>query len=104
MKNLSSVTGVFSGQPLSSQSGISSAIALGSITAPDRICAPTSEPFSRTATLISAPACSASWRRRMPAARPAGPAPTITTSYSMDSRSISCSLMGGPLPVGVKLV
>ncbi len=35
------------------QSGRSRSSATGSITAPDRICAPTSEPFSRTTTEIS---------------------------------------------------
>ena len=45
-----SVTGTVSGAPLSFQSGISSSIALGSITAPDNMCAPTSLPFSRMQT------------------------------------------------------
>ncbi len=47
--NLSFVTAVSSGAPLSFQSGMSSFSALGSITAPDRMWAPTSEPFSSTA-------------------------------------------------------
>ena len=46
----SSVTGWLSGAPCSFQSGKSSASARGSITAPDRMCAPTSEPFSTTQT------------------------------------------------------
>jgi hypothetical protein len=47
--------GVFNGAPFSCQSGISSVSARGSSTAPDRICAPTSEPFSSTQTEISRP-------------------------------------------------
>jgi hypothetical protein len=44
------------------------------------MCAPTSEPFSSTQTVISRPFSAASWRSRIAAAKPAGPAPTITTS------------------------
>jgi hypothetical protein len=58
------------------------------MTAPERMWAPTSEPFSITQTETSRPPSAASWRSRIAAARPAGPAPTITTSNSMDSRSI----------------
>ena len=47
---LSSVTGTFKGAPSSFQFGKSSLIARGSSTAPERICAPTSEPFSTTHT------------------------------------------------------
>jgi len=50
---------------------------------PDRMCAPTSEPFSTTTTEISALIC----LRRMAAASPAGPAPTTTTSNSIASRA-----------------
>src|ERR1700761_2622262 len=71
------------------QSGNSSASPLGSITAPDRICAPTSEPFSTSATVRSAESCFS----RIAAASPAGPPPTMTTSYSMLSR-VTGSLMG----------
>ena len=78
----SSVTRVSTGAPLSFQSWISSVSALGSITAPDRICAPISEPFSSTQTLMSADNCFS----RIAAASPAGPPPTMTTSYSMLSR------------------
>ena len=69
-----SVTGTVSGAPLSFQSGISSSSALGSITAPDRMCAPTSLPFSRMQTESSRPASSASCFRRIAAlqARRAG--------------------------------
>ena len=89
----SSVTGVSSGAPIAFQSGKSSFIALGSITAPDRMWAPTSEPFSSTATEISDPASAASCFRRMAAASPAGPAPTTTTSYSIASRSASSLIL-----------
>ena len=41
------------GAPFSFQSGMSSLRAIGSMTAPDRIWAPTSEPFSSTQTEIS---------------------------------------------------
>ena len=61
---------------MASQSGNSSLSALGSNTAPDKICAPTSEPFSTTQTDSSALTCF----RRQAAANPAGPAPTMTTS------------------------
>ena len=85
--NLSWVTGVSSGQPFSSQSGKSTRRPAGSITAPERMCAPTSEPFSITATVISAPVSAAFCFSRMAAESPAGPPPTMTTSYSMASRS-----------------
>jgi hypothetical protein len=78
----SAVTGCLSGAPRSFQSGNSSFIARGSITAPLRMCAPGSEPFSSTTTDSAASIC----LRRIAVARPAGPAPTITTSYSMLSR------------------
>ena len=45
------------------------------MTAPERMCAPTSEPFSTTTTLVSGESCLS----RIAAASPAGPAPTITT-------------------------
>ena len=81
---LSEVTAVLTGAPRSFQSGISAFSPTGSSTAPDRICAPTSEPFSSTTTFRSGSICF----RRIAADRPAGPAPTITTSNSIDSRSI----------------
>ncbi len=80
---------VVSGAPLVAQSGISSLRAIGSITAPDRMCAPTSEPFSSTATETSVPAASASCFSLIAAESPAGPPPTMTTSYSMASRSMA---------------
>ena len=55
--------------------------------APDRMCAPGSEPFSSTQTEMSRPAPAASCFRRIAVDSPPGPAPTTTTSYSIDSRS-----------------
>ena len=55
------------------------------MTAPDRMCAPTSEPFSSTDDGNVLPASAASCFKRMAAARPAGPAPTMTTSNSIAS-------------------
>jgi len=72
----SPTTGWLSGAPRSRQSGKSSVRALGSITAPERMCAPGSEPFSRTTTESSELSCFS----RIAVASPAGPAPTITTS------------------------
>ena len=81
-----SVTGVLKGWPSSlRQPGSSRLMPIGSTTAPDRMCAPTSPPFSRTTTERSGATCF----NRIAAARPAGPAPTITTSNSMLSRSTS---------------
>ena len=76
----SSDTAVLSGAPLLFQSGISSLIPMGSMTAPDKICAPTSEPFSRTQTEISEPFSEANCFNRIAADKPAGPPPTMTTS------------------------
>src|ERR1700686_2877475 len=62
------------------------------MTAPDKIWAPSSPPFSTTTTETSGLSC----LRRIAAARPAGPAPAITTSKSMVSRGgnlISASVM-----------
>ena len=89
---MSSLTGQLSGAPFSRQSGSSSFRAFGSMTAPARMCAPTSEPFSTTQTLISRPSFSASCFRWMAALSPAGPAPTITASYCILSRSMVCSM------------
>src|SRR4051812_9908128 len=66
------------------------------MTAPERMCAPTSEPFSTTTTPISGDICLS----RIAAASPAGPAPTITTSNSIASRAgSSCVLIGGTASV-----
>src|SRR5690606_5778781 len=89
----SRLTAVFSGASSSFQLGNSSLSARGSNTAPDRMCAPTSEPFSTTQTLISWPASAAFCFSRQAADRPAGPAPTITTPNSMYSRSIGFLLL-----------
>src|SRR5437016_5892519 len=91
----SSVTGVFSGALLACQSGINSLSARGSITAPERMCAPTSEPFSSTQTLTSRPASAASRFKRIAADRPEGPPPMMTTSYSMTSRGTAHSFSLG---------
>ena len=82
------LTGVFNGAPNSSQLGINSLRALGSNTFPDRICAPISEPFSTTQIEISFEASLAKVLSLIAVDNPAGPAPTITTSYSIDSLSI----------------
>src|SRR5499427_4179766 len=63
---------------------------MGSTTAPERMCAPTSDPFSTTTTVVSGESCLS----RIAAASPAGPAPTITTSNSIASRAGSSSLIG----------
>jgi len=89
-KNRSSETGTLSGAPFSFQSGNSSAIARGSMTAPDRMWAPISEPFSIRQTEISGESCF----RRIAAARPAGPPPTTTTSYCIDSRATEGFIRG----------
>src|SRR5476649_2661179 len=89
----SRTTGVLSGAPSAFQSGNSSFRARGSNTAPERMCAPTSEPFSTTQTLISLPASAAFCFSRQAADRPAGPAPTMTTSNSMYSRSTGYLLL-----------
>src|SRR4051794_628694 len=68
---------------------------MGSMTAPERICAPTSDPFSTTTTLVSGESCLS----RIAAASPAGPAPTITTSNSIASRAGNSSALISP-PVG----
>src|SRR5215468_7419933 len=64
---------------------------MGSITAPERICAPTSDPFSTTTTVVSGEICLS----RIAAASPAGPAPTITTSNSIASRAGRSSALIG---------
>jgi hypothetical protein len=66
------------------QFGSSFSSAAGSSTAPESECAPTAEAFSSTQMLLSGLSCF----RRMAQARPAGPAPTTTMSYSITSRSV----------------
>src|SRR5690606_11775866 len=70
-------------------------------TAPDRIWPPTSAAFSITTTLISPPSSAALCFSRLAAARPAGPAPTMTTSYSALSRTVAGSRTAGHLAVWV---
>ena len=80
-KNFSFLTFVLIGAPFSFQSGISSSSALVSNTLPLNMCAPTSDPFSKIQTFKSGFICLS----LMDVAKPAGPAPTMTTSYSIDS-------------------
>eukprot|EP00240_Pyramimonas_obovata_P011149 CAMPEP_0118935412 /NCGR_PEP_ID=MMETSP1169-20130426/15630_1 /TAXON_ID=36882 /ORGANISM="Pyramimonas obovata, Strain CCMP722" /LENGTH=144 /DNA_ID=CAMNT_0006878451 /DNA_START=220 /DNA_END=651 /DNA_ORIENTATION=+ len=74
------------GAPWFRQSGSSSSSARGSKTLPDKMCAPTSAPFSTTHMLTSCWCCWDNCLRRIAAESPAGPAPTITTSNSIRSR------------------
>ncbi len=92
-KNLSLDTAVSRGAFLSAQSGISSWRARGSRTAPDKICAPISLPFSIRHTDKSCPFSSASCRSLIAADRPDGPPPTISTSNSIVSRSMVSTLI-----------
>ena len=87
-KNLSEVAEVSSGAPLDSQSGINSSSDFVSITAPESMCAPTSEPFSTKQTERSVFASMDSCFNLMAKLRPAGPPPTTTTSYSITSLSV----------------
>ena len=77
----SEVTLVFIGVSSSLQLGISSSIALVSKTFPLKICAPTSGAFSKIQIDNSSLSCF----NLMAEERPAGPAPTITTSYNISS-------------------
>ena len=86
--NRSSLTGTVKGAPFAFQSGTSSSRPRGSITAPERMCAPISDPFSITHTAHCAPFAAASCLSRIAAASPAGPPPTTTTSYCIDSRAM----------------
>ena len=86
------------GAPFSFQSGINLFKPEGSKTAPDKICAPTSEPFSNTTISKFSSSCF----NLIAADSPAGPAPTITTSYSIvsltacDTRTSSSALLSLP--------
>ena len=84
-QNSSSFAGTQIGGGLSRQPGSRASSGSGSITAPERICAPMVLDFSITQTLMSGLIC----LRRIANARPAGPAPTVTTSYSITSRSVA---------------
>src|SRR5579862_4070349 len=84
MRKSSSVAGTFMPGYSLRHSGSSASSGPGSSTAPESDCAPTADAFSSTHTFSSGLSCF----RRMAQARPAGPAPTMTTSYCMTSRSI----------------
>src|SRR5580698_589724 len=83
-QNSSSPAGTQIGGGLSRQPGSRASSGCGSITAPERICAPMVEAFSITHTLTSGLSC----LRRIANDSPAGPAPTTMTSYSIVSRSL----------------
>src|SRR5882724_6527811 len=85
MRKSSSAAGTFMPGYSRLHSGSSCSSGPGSSTAPDSEWAPTAEAFSRTHTLTAGLSCF----RRIAHARPAGPAPTMTTSYCMTSRSIA---------------
>ena len=87
MRKSSTAAGTFMPGYSLRHSGSSCSSGPGSITAPESECAPTAEAFSSTQMLAVGFSCF----RRMAHARPAGPAPTMTTSYSMTSRSIACA-------------
>ena len=93
MRKSSSVAGTFMPGYSLCHSGSSSSSGPGSSTAPESEWAPTAEAFSSTQMLTSGLSCFS----RMAHARPAGPAPTMTTSYCMTSRSIP-SVTRVPLP------
>src|SRR5215470_8345173 len=69
----------------------------GSMTAPERICAPTSDPFSTTTNEMSGLIC----LRRIALAKPEGPAPTITTSNSIASRAGSSAMSVSCFPASL---
>ena len=83
-KNFSFVTLVLTGVFNSFQFGNNSSNAFVSNTFPDKICAPISDAFSKTHTLVSGLSCF----NLIAAERPDGPPPTITTSYSITSLDI----------------
>src|ERR1700761_6266056 len=83
-QNSSSLAGTQMGGGLSPQPGSRASSGCGSITAPESICAPMVEAFSTTHTVRSGLICF----RRIAKDRPAGPAPTTITSYSIVSRSL----------------
>src|SRR5579862_8717531 len=84
----SSVTAVLTKDSSVRHSGIRVSSPIGSTTAPERMWAPTSEPFSTMTTDFSGATCF----NRIAAASPAGPAPTMTTSNSIDSRGGSSAV------------
>ena len=88
--NLSSVTYVSKGAPIFFQSGNSSFSALGSKMFPLSVWAPIWDPFSITQTSNSSKLfCLHNYLILIAADNPEGPPPTISTSYSSLSLSIS---------------
>src|SRR5258708_5284898 len=85
MRKSSTLAGTFMPGYSVRHAGSSSSSGPGSRTAPESECAPTDAAFSSTHTLTSGLSCF----RRIAHASPAGPAPTITTSYCRCSRSIA---------------
>ena len=79
VSNWSLVTGWFSSVPRSRQLRISSLMAIGSNTGPDRVRAPGSEAFPSTTTEISCPIAAARCLSRIAVAMPPAPPPTMTT-------------------------
>lgn len=94
---VSSVTAVETGEPISLQSGKSSSSARGSMTAPERVCAPGVPAFSITVTRYSLPAAALSCLSLIAALSPAGPPPTISTSVWSTARSMSTPSQRGSL-------
>ena len=83
---VSFLTLTFTGQFVSSiQLSINSFNAVGSKIAPDKMCAPTSEPFSTTHTEKSLLFSLHFFLKFIAADKPDGPAPTTTRSYSIFS-------------------
>ena len=78
-RNSSCLAGTQIAGGVARQSGSSASSGPGSSTQPENEWAPTAEPFSSTQTLRSGLSCF----RRMAQDRPAGPPPTMTTSYSL---------------------
>ena len=87
-QNSSRVAGTQISGGVSRQPGSIASSGPGSSAQPEIRCAPIVEAFSSRQTLRSG--CNSF--SRMAHARPAGPAPTITTSYSMTSRSVTALL------------
>src|SRR6201991_1292917 len=90
-QNSSFDTGTQTGGGFFRHSGSRRSSGAGSITAPERIWAPIVEAFSITQTESSGLSCFV----RIANARPAGPAPTTTRSYSMVSRSLMAGSLKG---------
>ena len=98
-RNSSLVAGTQIPGGLSRQSGSSASRASGCITAPDRAWTPSSEALSSRHTVRSGSICF----RRMAQASPAGPPPTMATSYSIWSRSVIPVSCGWPAGEWVRM-